>query len=77
VESLKDKLIRVQKAIRKLEDGSVSSYEIEGRKITYNNISILYKRENELIKQIEEYGADYIPGNSSKPKKRVAVVSFR
>ena len=77
MDTLKTKLQRVQKAIAKLEEGAVSSYEIEGRKITYNNIATLYKREKELIEQIEKYGADYIPGQNSKPLRRVALVSFK
>ena len=75
-ESLGVKLDRVQKAIAKLESGAVSSYEIEGRKITYQNIQFLYKREQELINQIEMYGRDYIPGGNSKPVRRVVRVSF-
>ena len=76
MESLGEKLSRVQKAIAKLESGSVVSYEIEGRKITYQNIQFLYKREENLIKQIENYGRDYIPGGNSKPIRRTALVSF-
>lgn len=75
-ESLGTKLDRIQKAIAKLEDGTVSSYEIEGRKITYHNIQFLYKREQELIRQIEMYGRDYVPGGNSNPIRRVVRVSF-
>jgi len=75
-ETLGIKLDRVQKAIAKLESGAVSSYEIEGRKITYQNIQFLYKREQELIRQIEMYGRNYIPGENSKPVRRVVRVSF-
>ena len=75
-ESLGTKLDRIQKAIDKLESGAVSSYEIEGRKITYQNIQFLYKREQELIRQIEMYGRDYVPGGNSNPVRRVVRVSF-
>ena len=77
LETLRDKLIRVQQAIQKLESGAVHSYEIEGRKITYNNISHLYNRERELIEQIKIYGADFVPGSNSKANKRVALVRFK
>jgi hypothetical protein len=77
LETLRVKLERVQKAIMKLEEGGVSSYEIEGRKITYNNISTLYQREKELLKLIDRYGADYILGSNSRPQRRVALVSFK
>ena len=75
-ETLGTKLDRVQTAIAKLESGAVSSYEIEGRKVTYSDLGVLYKREKDLIIQIEAHGRDYIPGGNSKPIRRVARVSF-
>lgn len=75
-ETLGNKLDRLQKAIVKLESGAVSSYEIEGRKITYQNIQFLYKREEQLIKQIEAYGRDYAPGSNTKSIRRTFRVSF-
>jgi len=75
-ETLGNKLDRVQNAIAKLESGAVESYEIEGRKVTYASLNVLYKRESELIKQIELYGRDYIPGSNTNPQRRIALVSF-
>jgi len=75
-QTLSYQLQRVQTAIDKLESGAVSSYEIEGRKITYAELSTLYKREKELIRLIENYGGDYILGANTKPIRRNIRVSF-
>lgn len=74
--TLKQQLERVQEAIEKLESGAAQSYEIEGRKMTYLDLPSLYKREEYLIRQIESFGGGYIPGQSEKPVRRNAVVSF-
>lgn len=74
--TLGQRLDQVQDAIDKLESGTAQSYEMDGRKMTYLDLTALYKREDYLIKQIELYGRDYIPGQNSKPVRRTALVSF-
>lgn len=60
---------------------SSQSYEISdggnGRKLTRASLETLQVRENELIKKIEMFGRDYIPGQNTKPTKtRVNVVFY-
>jgi len=74
--TLGQQLDRVQEAIDKLESGTAQSYEIEGRKMTYLDLPALYKREEYLLKQIENYGRDYTPGQNTKPVRRNIIVSF-
>ncbi len=74
--SLGQHLDRVQSAIEKLESGTAHSYEIDGRKMTYVDLPVLYKREKYLLIQIENFGRDYVPGQNSKPVRRNALVSF-
>jgi len=74
--TLAQQLESVQTAIEKLESGAAQSYEIEGRKMTYLDLPALYKREEYLLKQIENHGSGYIPGQNSKPMRRSALVSF-
>jgi hypothetical protein len=74
--TLGEQLDTVQEAIFKLESGRAASYEIEGRKMTYQDLSTLYLRESDLLRRIEKHGRDYIPGQNSKPLSRIALVSF-
>lgn len=74
--TLGEQLDTVQDAIYKLESGRAASYEIEGRKMAYHDLSTLYRRESELLRRIEKYGRDYTPGQNAKPLSRIALVSF-
>lgn len=75
--NLATQLESVQNAIEALESGKTQSYEIEGRKLTYLDIDSLYRREEELISKIEKYGANYIPGQNTRPISRKAKVVFK
>ncbi len=75
-ETLGQQYDRLQEAIKKLESRAVQSYEIDGLQATYVDLPVLYKRADILEAKIERYGRDYIPGQNTKPQKRVARVVF-
>lgn len=73
--SLSEQLESVQSAIDAIESGKTQSYELEGRKLTYVDLPVLYKREESLLNKIERYGGSFVPGQNSKPiARRVRVV---
>jgi len=74
--TLGEQLDAVQKAIDVLESGKAQSYEIEGRRMTYVDLRILYEREEYLIKQIEKYGSSYIRGAQASPIKTRSRIVF-
>ena len=75
-QTLGEQLDRLQEIIASLEEGRAASYEIEGRKMSYHDLPVLYRREEQLLKRIAQYGRDYTPGQNAKPESRIALVSF-
>lgn len=73
-QTLGQKLDAVQTAISAVETSQ--SYEMDGRKLTRADLSILYKREDSLISKIEIYGRNYSPGQNTTPMKTRANVQF-
>ena len=74
--SLGQQLDDVQSAIEAIETGRSQSYEIEGRKMTYLDLSSLYRRESALLKKIELHGRNFIEGQNSEAAPRRAKVVF-
>ena len=70
--TLGERLKSVQAAIEKAERSQ--SYEIDGRKLTRADLATLYKQEEKLIKEIEKYGEDYIPGEGGAAKRKSRIV---
>ena len=73
-QTLGQQLDAVQTAISAVETSQ--SYEMDGRKLTRADLSILYKREDSLISKIEIYGRNYSPGQNTTPMKTRAHVQF-
>lgn len=72
--TLGQQLDAVQTAITAVE--SSQSYKLDGRELTRADLSTLYKREDDLISKIENYGRDYIPGQNTQPMRRGVNVRF-
>ena len=75
-ETLGQQYDRLQEAIKKLESKAVQSYRLGDMWATYVDLPVLYKRADILEEKIKCYGRDYIPGQNTKPQKRVARVVF-
>ena len=71
--TLGERLASVQKAIEQVEAGQ--EYEIDGRKLKRADLEVLYRQEERLLRQIEQFGADYDP-TKQKPVTRKANVRF-
>jgi tetrahydromethanopterin S-methyltransferase subunit G len=70
--TLREQLENVQKAIEKAEFSQ--EYSVNNRRNRRADLNILYKRQDELEKKIELFGADYIPANSKPIGRRARVV---
>jgi len=75
-DTLGTQIDRVQNAIAAIESGRSSSYEIEGRKLTYIDLPTLYKREQALLHKISLYGRNYVEGQNASGLPRRARVEF-
>ncbi|BCX79276.1 hypothetical protein [Campylobacter sp. 19-13652] len=73
--TLKDQLIDVRQAIKKLINTNIASYKIGEQEIVKNRLRDLQARERYLIEQIQDLGADYDP-LSAPPAVKKTFISF-
>lgn len=73
--TLKDQLIDVRRAIKKLISTNIASYKIGEQEINKNRLRDLQARERYLIEQIQDLGADYDPLHSG-PIAKKTLISF-
>ena len=76
MKSLGEKLKDVQDAISYIEGGKVGEYRTGLSYVIRLPLSVLYKRENDLIKKIDMYGSSYIEGANVKPNQTYNHISF-
>jgi len=73
--TLGEQLEEIQTAISKVLNSQEYTLS-DGRKQRHSDLEWLHKRELDLIKAIEDKGADYIVGSNTMPSARTVPVSF-
>ena len=76
MKSLGEKLTDIQNAIEYIENGKVGEYRTGLSYVIRLPLSVLYKREETLIKKIDMFGSSYIEGNNAKANKTYNHISF-